>query len=156
MPDWSYQTILRPMLFRLPPASARNLSVWAMGTLARSPLGPLVIDFMGHMRPDPRLSRGRMGLSFPSAVGLGAGIDSAGMSTPALARFGLGFLELGPVTARAQRQGRVGRRPGGEEIEAPETLDNPGAQASLFYTNPAVFPAPGPNNCQHCAMSCMR
>jgi hypothetical protein len=32
----------------------------------------------------------------------------------------------------------------------------PGASPSLFYTNPAVFPAPGPNNCQHCAMSCMR
>jgi hypothetical protein len=36
------------------------------------------------------------------------------------------------------------------------TLAIQGNRASLFYTNPAVFPAPGPNNCQHCAMSCMR
>jgi hypothetical protein len=70
-----------------------------------------------------------MGLSVPSAVGLGAGIDSTGFSIPALARFGLGFLEIGPVTAQALRQGRVGRRPCAEEIEAPETLDNPGAKA---------------------------
>ena len=129
MPDWSYQPIFRPILFRLPPASARDLSLWAMGTLARLPFGSLVIDFMGHMHPDPRLGRDRMGLRFPSAVGLGAGIDSAGISTPALARFGLGFLELGPVTAQALRRGGVGRRPSREEIEAPETLDNPGAQA---------------------------
>ena len=106
MPDWSYQTILRPLLFQLPPAAARDLSLRAMGTLARSPLGPLVIDFLGHMRPDPRLGRRRMGLAFPGAVGLGAGIDSAGVATPALARFGFGFLELGPVTARALAAGR--------------------------------------------------
>jgi dihydroorotate dehydrogenase len=129
MPDWSYQTILRPMLFRLPPESARDLSLWAMGTLARSPVGSLVIDFMGHMRPDPRLGRGRMGLRFPSAVGLGAGIDAVGIATPALARFGFGYLELGPVTARPWRQGLVERWREREEIDAPGTLNNPGAQA---------------------------
>ena len=62
-------------------------------------------------------------------MGLGAGIDSAGMATPALARFGFGFLELGPVTALPLRQGRIGRWPDREQIDAPKTLDNPGAQS---------------------------
>ena len=37
MPDWSYQTILRPLLFRLPPETGRNLSSFsgAMGTFSR-------------------------------------------------------------------------------------------------------------------------
>ena len=50
MPDWSYRTVLRPLLFRLSPSSARDLSLTLMGTLGRSPWGPAVIDFMGHMR----------------------------------------------------------------------------------------------------------
>jgi len=32
MPDWSYRTLLRPFLFRLPPVVARDLSLGVMGT----------------------------------------------------------------------------------------------------------------------------
>ena len=58
-----------------------------------------MIDFLGHMRADSRLQTSLLGRIFPTAVGLGAGLDPDAVATPGLARFGLGFLELGPVTA---------------------------------------------------------
>jgi dihydroorotate dehydrogenase len=143
MPDWSYRTILRPLLFRLPPEAARPLALRAMGTLARSPLGPTVIDLLGHMRPDARLGRRRLGVSFPGPAGLAPLLDPAGLATPALARFGFGFLELGPVTAQPLRAGPIGRRADREEIEAPETPANPGVRAMadrLRHDRPARVP----------------
>src|SRR5690348_4007918 len=98
MPDWSYRTVLRPLLFRLSPTSARDLSLTLMGALGRSPWGPAVIDFMGHMRAPEGLRCEVAGLTFPTAVGLGCGIDPAGRAANAFARFGLGFIEIGPVT----------------------------------------------------------
>ena len=82
MPDWSYRTVGRPLLFRLPPRLARGLCLGVVGTLARLPFGGQVIDLLGHMRPDPRLRRDLLGITFPSPVGLGAGLD-AGAARPA-------------------------------------------------------------------------
>jgi len=98
MPDWSYRTVLRPLLFLLPPETARDLSLLTIGALGNSRLGSAVIDFLGHMRADPRLETSILGRIFPTAVGLGAGLDPDAVATSGLARFGLGFLELGPVT----------------------------------------------------------
>ena len=39
MPDWSYRTVLRPLLFLLPPETARDLSLGRSGSLGRSRLG---------------------------------------------------------------------------------------------------------------------
>jgi dihydroorotate dehydrogenase len=98
MPDWFYRTVSRPILFRLPPVRARNFALGFMGRLARLPLGPAVIDFLGHMRPDPRLRCTHFGIDFPTPVGLGPALDGRAVALPALARFGFGFLEVGPVT----------------------------------------------------------
>ena len=59
MPDWSYRTVFRPLLFRLPSETARALCLRVMGTLARVPLGSAFIDFLGDMRrPLPGVNRG--------------------------------------------------------------------------------------------------
>ena len=130
MPDWSYRTVLRPALFLLPPAASRDLALGLMGTLARSPLGPTTIDLLGHMRADPRLRRTLFGIDFPSAVGLGAGLDTRAVAFPALARFGLGFLEAGPVTlGPTSGAGAVDRRVDRQSIVAPDPPDNPGVEA---------------------------
>jgi dihydroorotate dehydrogenase len=102
MPDWFYRTVSRPLLFRLPSVAARDFSLGLMGRLARMPLGSRLIDLLGHMSPDPRLRRTLLSVPFPSAVGLGPGLDINAVALPALARFGFGFLEVGPVTAAVQ------------------------------------------------------
>jgi hypothetical protein len=50
MPDWFYRTVSQPVLFRLPARWARDLTLGFMGRLARLPLGPAIIDFLGHMK----------------------------------------------------------------------------------------------------------
>jgi hypothetical protein len=109
MPDWSYRTIFRPLLFRLPVPTARGLALGAMGALARTPGGAWVIDFLGHMRPDPRLERSLCGLKCPGPVGLAGDLDVNATALNALARLGVGFVEVGPVTERPVA-GRVERR----------------------------------------------
>lgn len=105
MPDWFYRTVTQPLFFRMPAVRARDFALGFMGGLARLPLGPAAIDFLGHMRADPRLRRSFLGIDFPTAVGLGPGLDGRAAALPALARFGFGFLEVGPVTVEAPRPG---------------------------------------------------
>jgi dihydroorotate dehydrogenase len=98
MPDWFYRTVSRPILFHLSAPRARDFALGFMGGLSRLPFGPYLIDFLGHMRADPRLSRSFGDLNFPAAVGIGPWLDSHAVAVPALARFGVGFIEVGPVT----------------------------------------------------------
>lgn len=144
MPDWSYRTVLQPLLFALPTRVARDLSVGLMGALGRSPIGPFVIDFMGHMRPASSLGRTLIGISFPTAVGLGGAIDPCARATAALARFGVGFIEIGPVTLPALSGRRaVERSTARETITMDDPPDNPGAAAlarSLVCTRYGAVP----------------
>src|SRR5215207_9963815 len=82
MPDWFYRTVSRPLLYRLRPRTARSFALGFMGRLARLPLGPWVIDLLGHMRADPRLAVSLLGREFPSPVGLGPGLDPQGVALP--------------------------------------------------------------------------
>lgn len=102
MPDWTYQTVFKPVLLRLPYRRARGLALGLMGTLARLPGGTKVIDFFGHMRPADCLETSWQGIGFPSPVGLGDGFDPHLTASEALARFGFGFFDIGPVVADGQ------------------------------------------------------
>jgi dihydroorotate dehydrogenase len=125
MPDWFYRTVSQPLLFRLSARKGRDLTLGFMGQLARLPLGAAVIDFLGHMRADPRLRRSFRGIDFPTAVGLGPGLDAEAVALPALARFGFGFLEVGPVTVHGLAAGRpFARRPDQEAIWLPDPPQN--------------------------------
>jgi dihydroorotate dehydrogenase len=110
MPDWSYQTLLRPALFALRPETGRDLALGAMGWLASVPFGTRVIQLLGHMTPDDRLPSHRHGIDFPSPVGIGGLVDPPLNATRAFAEFGLGFLEIGPVSvAEAPESGAIRR-----------------------------------------------
>lgn len=109
MPDWSYRTVLRPALFRLPPRAARDLSLRVMGPLGRTAVGRALIDFLGHMRAPAVLRHELLGLSFPSRIGLGCGLDPDLRAFAAFARFGVGFVEVGPVTLEPRQGGILGR-----------------------------------------------
>ena len=98
MPDWFYRTLSQPILFRFSASNARDLALGFMGRLSRLPFGPFLIDFLGHMRADPRLRESLLDTTFPTAVGLGPWLDSKAIAIEALSRFGVGFIEIGPVS----------------------------------------------------------
>jgi dihydroorotate dehydrogenase len=98
MPDWFYRTVSQPILFRLPASRACDLALGFIGGLARLPFGPFLIDFLGHMRADPRLRQSTLNTDFPTAVGLGPWLDTRVVALEALSRFGVGFIQIGPVT----------------------------------------------------------
>ncbi|MEM7130600.1 MAG: dihydroorotate dehydrogenase [Chloroflexota bacterium] len=109
MPDWSYTTTSQPILFRLPPKTARDVTLNVMGRLARLPFGGQFIDFLGHMRADSRLGTEVADIHFPTPVGLGIGVDINAIALPALERFGFGFIEVGPITRHPQPSPTVTR-----------------------------------------------
>ncbi|SDX87113.1 hypothetical protein [Paenibacillus sp. CF384] len=98
MPDWSYQTLFRPLLFRLPNRLARSVTLGAIGTLSRLPLGSFVIRTLGHMEPAPLIRSQACGVDFITPVGLSGTVDPSGTAHRAVAQFGLGFIEIGPIT----------------------------------------------------------
>lgn len=97
MPDWFYRTLSQKVLFALPPATGRDLALRLMGGVARLPGGVYIIDVLGHMIPDARLTVRKPGLSFATPVGIGYGLDMRLAATRALRRFGAGVLEVGPI-----------------------------------------------------------
>lgn len=109
MPDWSYRTLFRPALFALPAALARDVALTTIGMLARTPWGGHVIDFLGHMRPPKELQREVLGRTFAASLGFAAELDPSGFALPGLARFGVGFAVIGPVTTDAPRRATVAR-----------------------------------------------
>ena len=88
--------LLRPLLFRLDPESAHNLTLTGLRHL----------HAVGLLKPFlpavAAASRRVMGLDFPNPLGLAAGLDKNGEAIDALGAFGFGFLELGAVTPRPQ------------------------------------------------------
>jgi dihydroorotate dehydrogenase len=126
MPDWSYRTVFRPLFFRLRPSRARDLCLGFMGGLARLPLGPAFIEFLGHMGPPERLRRRLLGLFFSSPVGLGPGIDENCIGLRALARFGVGLVTVGPVTV--------------QPLAATQPIRLRAAEDSLWYPDPPANP----------------
>ncbi|HEU4889525.1 MAG TPA: hypothetical protein VFV49_16690 [Thermoanaerobaculia bacterium] len=100
MPDWSYRTVLRPLLLSIGAERARRLAIGTLQTVARVPLGRQGIDFLGHMRADPRLRTSFGATELAGPVALGALLDPAGEAVGALERFGVGLVEVGPVALR--------------------------------------------------------
>ncbi len=99
MPDWSYQTLLRPVLFRLVPQRARAWTLSTLRCLGAHQLGPQLIALMGHTHPAPSLARSFCGLSIAAPIMVAAEIAGNEQALGALARFGVGCVEVGPVAA---------------------------------------------------------
>lgn len=97
MPDWSYRTVLRPLMLSFGAERARRLATATLATLSRFPLGPAAIDFLGHMRADDRLRMKVGAIDLAGPIALGSMIDPRGKAAGAFARFGVGLIELGPV-----------------------------------------------------------
>jgi len=83
---------LRPLLFRLDPERAHDLTIAALET----GFGPRA------RTGDPILATTLAGLALPNPVGLAAGFDKDARVPGAMLRMGFGFVEVGTVTPRAQ------------------------------------------------------
>ena len=96
-----YKKILRPLLFRLDPEAAHELSIeWLSRAGNLSPVVALLKRIYGERTG--KLPVELMGISFPGPVGLAAGLDKGACCINALSSFGFGHLELGTVTPLAQ------------------------------------------------------
>lgn len=89
-------SLLRRLLFLLEPETAHVLGLRGLDLLLRTHLSGLLA---GAPVADPLRC---MGLEFPHAVGLAAGLDKDGEHIDALAALGFAFIEVGTVTPRAQ------------------------------------------------------
>ena len=87
--------LLRPALFSLDPEDAHRFTLASLDAAHR----------LGLLKLLPRAT-GKpvqvMGIDFPNAVGLAAGMDKDGAHIDALAALGFGFIEIGTVTPRPQ------------------------------------------------------
>jgi dihydroorotate dehydrogenase len=95
-------SVLRSLLFALSPEEAHSLAFHAMAPLESS---AFLRDRVRRVFPVPEsLVISKMGLTFPTPIGLAGGFDKNALRTRALAALGFGFLEVGTVTAEAQEE----------------------------------------------------
>jgi dihydroorotate dehydrogenase len=89
-----YRSLVRPLLFRLPPETAHELALHSLSLLPSR--------LIAKQFNDPALRIERFGLSFSNPVGLAAGFDKNGVALQPLAALGFGFIEAGTVTFHPQ------------------------------------------------------
>lgn len=86
----------RKLLFKLDAEKAHDVSLTSLKWLE-------MLGLLNLLVPKPRHKPVKvMGLTFPNAVGLAAGLDKNADYLEALARLGFGFVEVGTVTPRPQ------------------------------------------------------
>ena len=122
-----YRSLLRPLLFRLPPETAHEL---ALKSLALAP--NLSKQFFGKRTAYDFGQLTRFGLSFSNPVGLAAGFDKDGVVLDELAALGFSFIEAGTVTYQAQpgnERPRLFRLPADKALINRAGFNNRGAAA---------------------------
>jgi dihydroorotate dehydrogenase len=93
-----YRSLVRPLLFSLPPETAHELALHSLSFLK-----PKVIDHLVTRHASSQLlTVKRFGLTFENPVGLAAGFDKNGIALDSLASLGFGFIEAGTVTFHPQ------------------------------------------------------
>jgi dihydroorotate dehydrogenase len=123
-----YERRVRPVLFALNPETAHHL---ALGSLRIASRFPFALRALHSFQP-PAKPRTVFGITFPNPIGLAAGFDKNGVALPAWAALGFGFIEIGTVTAKAQRgnpRPRIFRYPQQEALINRLGFNNDGADA---------------------------
>lgn len=89
-------SLVKPFLFQLDAECAHDITLKSLKWAEKSGLL--------HLYPNApnTASRKVMGISFPNAVGLAAGLDKNGAVIDGMAKLGFGFIEIGTVTPRPQ------------------------------------------------------
>jgi dihydroorotate dehydrogenase len=92
-----YETVVRPLLFRLDPERAHNLALRSCELAGRFDVARRAARSAFGFR-DERLRVSCGGLQFENPLGLAAGFDKNGRALPLLATLGFGHVEIGSVS----------------------------------------------------------
>ncbi len=123
-----YDRLVRPVLFSLDAETAHDLVV---GGLRFASNVPPLLNALRRFEP-PRQPVTAFGLNFPNPIGLAAGFDKNGVALPAWEALGFGFVEIGTVSAKAQRgnpKPRIFRYPEQQALINRLGFNNDGADA---------------------------
>jgi dihydroorotate dehydrogenase len=96
-----YAALFNLVLRRLAPEQAHRLAAISLCAARRTPGCAFLLRWLLGTR-DPALRVEALGLSFPSPLGVAAGLDKDAHSFEGLGMLGFGFVEVGTVTAHPQ------------------------------------------------------
>lgn len=139
-----YTHLVRPLLFRLDPERAHNLSIHLCECLCRIPAATSLMRYCFETS-QPLLQSAVAGLHFDNPLGIAAGWDKNGRALRVLDSLGFGFAEIGSVSARpslGNPKPRLFRLPADQAIIVNYGLPNDGAEqvskrlASHLHRNP--------------------
>src|ERR1700731_3915527 len=94
----AYERFVRPLLFSIDAETAHHFTIACLRAASR--IDP-ILNALSRFSPDPK-PKSLFGLDFRNPIGLAAGLDKNGVSLPAWAALGFGFVEIGTITAKAQ------------------------------------------------------
>ena len=132
--------LARPVLFKMDPEAAHDLTLHSIARLQHSPLTRLYSE---RRVGDPFTLAG---LRFPNRVGLAAGMDKNARCIDGLAAMGFGFVEVGTVTPLAQPgnpKPRMFRLPQRQALINRLGFNNGGLAAFIANVQRARFRQPG-------------
>src|SRR6266446_4254969 len=95
-----YRSIVRPILFRLPPESVHEFALSSLSLALGTSAARQVVSRRYRCESFGKLRR--FGLEFRNPVGLAAGFEKNGTAAQALAALGFGSIEVGSVTSEPQ------------------------------------------------------
>jgi len=98
--SYMYRSLIRPLLFLLPPEKIHDLIVSTVKIVFKIPGLARLLSSVYRYRKAKGLEI--MGLYFPSRVGLAAGFDKNALFYKEFSVFGFGFIEIGTVTPKPQ------------------------------------------------------
>ena len=126
-----YETVVRPLLFRLDPERAHNLAMRSCELAGRFELTRRAARNAFGFR-DERLRVRCGGLSLDNPLGLAAGFDKNGRAPALLGTLGFGHVEIGSVSAypsNGNPRPRLFRLPEDDAIVVSYGVPNDGAEA---------------------------
>jgi dihydroorotate dehydrogenase len=97
----SMYEIIRPLLFKLDPELAHDLTLYLLSLVGNVPPLCGALERLFKVE-DPALEVQAFGLPFSNPIGLAAGYDKDGVAVAGLASLGFGHIELGTVTPHGQ------------------------------------------------------
>jgi dihydroorotate dehydrogenase len=121
---------IRPVLFAADPERVHDATLGALAVAGRTGPGRALCRFAAGSSSSAPVEV--LGLQFRNRVGIGAGFDKDGHAVAGWAALGVGFVELGTVTPRAQRgndRPRLFRVPRDEALINRMGFNNAGADA---------------------------